>query len=74
MKANWDFWKRLAVSFGFANSAVFYYTFVIAYTSSAKQVIVDINSYGEAHIEMILFSIIMVFITIHYFIAVWGRK
>lgn len=48
-------WKH-AIGMGwlFTTYICFVFTFVVAYFTPEKAVIFDINSYGEAHIEMIL--------------------
>ena len=51
-------WIAIALSFSFPIVVVMLLTFIIAYINPSKAVIVYINEYGEATIELILFSII----------------
>ena len=43
-------------------TAVLYYTFLLAYSSKAKVVTIYVNAFGEADIELVLLSAVMLFI------------
>ena len=47
-------WSVATVSAGFL---VLLYTFILAYTNTTKSVLVTINEYGEANIEIVLLTL-----------------
>ncbi len=63
--------KRFIIFLSFV-IAYFYFillvaTFLAAYGSETKQVIVDINSFGEANFEYILFTILVAITTVGFY-------
>ena len=65
--------KNTAVIFGIFSMLsmflLFYLVFVVAYYSPAKTLIIDINSYGEADVEMILLTALIPFNMLAAFVA-----
>lgn len=52
----------LGISLLFATTIVFCYTSILAYMNPSKQVILDINSIGEANIEFfIVMPLVLIF-------------
>lgn len=60
-------WKRKIILFGyFEATGIFFlmlYTFLCAYLNN-YHVVIDINHYGEAHVEWFMFCIIFDFVLI----------
>lgn len=60
---NWKLGRNLIKIYGHAVSValsiVMYVTFLVAYYLPEKAAVIYIDSYGEAHVEMLLFLICM---------------
>ncbi|KUG21192.1 hypothetical protein ASZ90_009062 [hydrocarbon metagenome] len=72
-----DMWGRvkslvmylgLVTSYGFAT--LFVWTFLKAYSTSDKAVVFAVNTIGEAHLEYLLFLVLMPVMTLSLFYAV----
>ena len=59
-----EFVILIGIGLGFGFSIILFYTFMVAYTNGDYQVLVNINTFGEAKWEIILVPIIMVWIII----------
>ena len=62
--------------FALGQSSVLFLTFIMAYFNDTFQVIVDINKYNEAHIELFMMFIVqgLILMGLLYFIAEVKKK
>lgn len=54
-------------AFSYTLSIIMFITFLVAFFNHSKSVLITINKYGEANIELISMSLIMILITITFF-------
>lgn len=69
-----SFYKLLMMSFVYGSLITFLYVFVSAYHNENKQIIVDINSVGEANLEMFILWPIVLFCGTYLFIDYFNKS
>jgi len=53
----------------FAEFTLFYYVFLQAYMNPAKRIGIDVNAFGEANLELIIFTLLLALGTVEVFLT-----